>query len=1031
MDVATLPAQTLSTVGTVGGDILGGHIGKAISTFVDPYIHAIEHPIQALSQHPVATGLMFAPFLHVPVRGAGAAAATFAPESALGRLAGTAREGVQLTGKLTAERPAFSPYPTIKAGQVAKQTATYGRNAAGELVPRSPWLRDRLINQGVGELVGTADRIRVANRAAVRNQRESAVRPSRSARAAHVARTTFTYDPKQAVIPGAEVLSRIADTTVRRPDTIRQDLLQHAEQVSANRPNLLGNSEDLAAHDAYVQTIREAANNQKFLSNPGPAFKAAAQYATDYAPVQARAHALGHYGDMTAEALQRRELFHYAQMHMGARMAEDPVKVAAYERAVQRMPIDHPDWTFGQQQAALARVRPQEELVVDRPVTRAGRPAITGAARGAPARTVAMKTVPLSTQEILDHIKGPEGTGGRMPAFTSDRVQFDRALAARRAAYRGERRPMPALKRNTLYAYTHGLTDPGHEGLTNQHMEMQSIVDAHLANNNYAETLSLSKPNGSYWGTYQAAKRDAPPGYEPINLSQPFHPADSLEKAMRGVDPTTIQDEALRHSFDLSDRMREGPGNRWGLIESHTARALRNVQNQISPDPTIRTLRGLNNQFRTVALATNPKHFLGVAQENLIRDIMNGVGFRSWLTGRRMLARGEQLDAEKGANARTALTGGQQVGMTQQGKTYLVSDHWAGTNVYPFLKGFEKAAKAPGPRQLRTVWKAWTNFSLGATKHLLEQQHQIAGLGKTALREHGYADAARIDGFMGLAKRAMGLHGQLLDDAARGLHDPAKVRQFRASINRLYGKWTDFSPGAKTVLMFSPFGLWWMNSAKFLARLPVDQPVITGALAAATLGTAKQRQARGQDLFAPNALPSYMQGGIWAGNKVIAQNYYSPFGIANDPLATAQSLIQPWMTPLALAAAPSGGLNWLGRPLMGPGGKATGTQRYQYILDSVLSSFLPLYMKAKQVAEGGASAYDVSPGGIIPPLLRGQAPATKAPGKGPLQGLEKALQPWRAYKVPSGGGGGGGGGGFMGPSFGGGGGGFMGPSFGG
>ena len=317
----------------------------------------------------------------------------------------------------------------------------------------------------------------------------------------------------------------------------------------------------------------------------------------------------------------------------------------------------------------------------------------------------------------------------------------------------------------------------------------------------------------------------------------------------------------------------------------------------------MRTIRGLNNQFRTVALATSPKHVPGVAQEDLIRDIAHGVGFRSWITGRRMLNTAERIIPETGRDIRTSLTGGQLVGMTEAGKTYAVSDHWQGTNAYPFLKTYEAMAKAPGPRcRVIGLWKFMrTKLALGTTKHLLEQQHQIAGLGKTALREHGYGEAARTAGFLGLAQRAMGLHGRMLEDAARGLYDPAKLRQLRASIDRLYGKWTDLSPGAQTALMFTPFGLWWANSAK-APHANADRPAGDhrrprggdGRDAAGTAGEGPWT------CSPPGHLPLYEQGGIPGAGGILAQNYYSPFGVVNgDPLETAAWgwLSRGWFRP--------------------------------------------------------------------------------------------------------------------------------------
>jgi hypothetical protein len=964
-DAVSLPAETLPTVAAIGshvvsagGDLVTGNFGgaaqqekQAAGGIVDPYIQLAEHPVRTFVDHPLLTPLMLEP-LHGVARVMAAPIRAFAPESALGRVVSTDRPGIALTGKLTHERPAYNLSPTVKPGQVALEKMLYKHAPTGELIPREggtgSFLRNRQINQEIGQLVGTRERIRVVNREEARGAREDAVTPSLPRRAASAAKRTLAYGSKRAAIPGADVLARIADAAIRRPDTVEEDLRTHLAQVSANRPNLLDDPKALKAHDEYVKQTNRALNNKAFLRNPVPAFKAAAAYAKDYAPVEAEAARLGHFGRITSDALQRRTLMHYAVTHMGASM--DDVKGL----------VD----TNGD---------------------------------------------PLSNGQILSHLKSSDGTGGRLPAYTPDRVRFDSEGDARRANFvSSERRPLPSTKKNTLYAYTHGLTEPGHAALTEQHVLMRGIVDSHHSQNAYLDALPTQKPGGGYWDTFEGAKRDAPPGYRPINVAQPFHSQESLDQALQDAAPATIEEEAVRRSLDLSSRLQPGAKGRWAIVDDRALAALRQHENQIQPNALLRTIRGLNNQFRTVALATSAKHIPGVAQEDLIRDIAGGVGFRSWVTGRRLLSTAEQLRPEAGKELRTSLTGGQLAGMTQAAKTYTVADHWAGTNAYPFLKAMEATFKAPGLRQLRTTWRAWTKFAIGSTKHLLEQQHQIAGLGKAALREHGYAEAARTAGFMGLVHRAFGLHGQMLDDAARGLFDPAKARQMRATINQLYGKWTGLSPSAQTALMFSPFGLWWANSVRFLARMPIDQPVKTGLLAAATVGTQQQRQQQGLDMFAPNALPPYEQGGIPAGGKILAQNYYSPFGIANDPLETAEGLLQPWLTPAVTAAL---GVDWLGKPLTSPGQNTdrynektpnTG-QRLQYIIDSVLASFVPLYSKAEQVATGGATQLDVTPSGILPPLVRGKAPATETPGNGPLAGLKKAMFPFREYTAAQGG----------------------------
>lgn len=994
-DVINLPAQAFTTAATLGGDVAGGHAGKALSDVASPFVQLATHPAQMFYQHPVDTALMasgvaggLSRAVAAPLR------ASVAEDSLLGRALSTKREGVKITGNLTHERPAYSKSPTIKAGQVAVEKALYKRAPTGELIhrqnPVGEFVRTRHINQHVAELRGVQERVRRVNRQAATEQRMRDIRPSRPARALHTAKSSLKYGPDVATIPGAHVFARVADATVRRADTFAQDLRAHANSVEHAMGDLSGKK--LKAAQQYVKLIRQEADKGYTAKQLEPLFKAAESYRKDYGLLEGKALSFGHYGaDMTAGGLERRALEHYASTHMGA-------KVNSFFGVMR--PGTKEEVRAFRTNVAMGANRLESE-------GGAAKVARANAMRAAGKEAWDRQMVPMKTSEIIAHLKSENGTGGRMPAYTPDRARLRQDKAEGRSAFyvSQERRPLPTTKRNLLYNYEHGLTNPGHTSALEQHVLMQGIVDSHVAYNQMLDTVTHQLPGGGYAKTFSEAEHAAPAGYRPINLAQSFHPQGSLDMAMREVNPAAIEHEAVRRSLDLEARTQPTDATgRWGLVDEKVLKALKAHENQIQPNAALRTFRGLNNQFRTVALSTSFRHVPGVIQENLIRDLAHGVGFRSWVTGHRVLKQMAKESPEEAGRARTALAGGQVAGMTEAAKTYTVSQHWEGTSAYPVLRAFEAMAKAPGLRQMRTLWRSWTHFAINGTKHLLEEQHQIAGLGKTVLREHGYAEAAKIDGIMGLFQRALGLHGRMLEDAANGLFDPAKLRQMRASINQIYGKWTDLSPVAQTTMMFSPFGLWWLNSAKFLARMPVDQPVKTGVLAAATAGTEQERKQQGLDLFAPNALPSYEQGGVPLGGKIIAQNYYSPFGTANEPLATAGDLILPWFgQPVATA---KWGVNWLGKPLTAPGQNTTrfnekepnSGQILQYILDSAASSFIPFYTKASQIAAGGGKAYDVSPGGIIPPLLRGKQPAMEKPGKGPTAGLLKVVQPWRSYK---------------------------------
>jgi hypothetical protein len=937
-DAIDLPAQTFSTLGTIGSDVAGGHLGKAASDIVTPYAQLLAHPAQSFYQHPLDTYLMAAGALHGATRLAAAPVRALAPESAVGKALSTNREGIQLSGNLTHERPRASPYPLIKFGQKAFDKAKYERSPTGELVTkdtvRGQNTKAKLTGLETSRLIGVNERIRQANRDAVIHQRVKAIAPSVAAKVAHGAKSALKYGPDRAAIPGAEVLARVADATIRRPDTFTADLQKHIQQVSANRSNLLDFPKLLKEHDAYVKALTDASKKTHSPADLQRLFKAAEAYRTDYQGVQDEASKLGQFGGRSQDALLKRQLYHYAATHMGA----------TYDA---------------------------EKGLVDA----AGHP--------------------LGTSTILAHLNGPEGTGGRIPAFTSDKAKQGSAFYIS-----SERRPLPQNARNTNFAYTHGLTNPGHEALLEQHVRMQGVVDAHKAQNRLVDSAAIMKPDGKAWSSYQAALKDgSPAGKVPIALSQPFHSLDSLDKALEGTDPANIEQEAMTHGLDLNARLTDRGQGRWALIDPNVLKRINEHTSQIASTPTMRGFKMTTNQFRQVALGTSAKHVPGVISEGVIRDISSGVGLSSWITGRRLISKAEELNPELGRQAHTQLTGGTVAGMTRMMTTKQVSDHFSGTNLHAPLRAFEKLMKTPGPRQARAVWKAWLRLAINGTKKYVEEQNQTAGVGKAALREFGSEHGPFF--------KALRLQGSMLDDAAKGLFDPKKLRQFRAEVENIYGRWTDLTPSGQNALMFSPFGLWWLNSMKWLARGPIDRPVQTGLVAGATVGTQQERMAQGLDMFAPNKVPDYMQGGIGlSGGRVLAQNYYSPFGVANDPVQTLGSLWQPAISPIILGSL---GLNYLGKPLNSPtnphGNKPSNAgQKAAYIGNSLLGLFIPLYSKAEQISEGGASAYDSAT------LLN---PQTKTPGKGIIAGAEKALKPYRMYtnKPPASSSGGGWGGG--------------------
>ena len=425
---------------------------------------------------------------------------------------------------------------------------------------------------------------------------------------------------------------------------------------------------------------------------------------------------------------------------------------------------------------------------------------------------------------------------------------------------------------------------------------MQGIVDAHHSMNRLANQLLLQNERTGRtktWGSYKLAAKDAPEGYQPIRLSQAFHPQGALAQALSEgkVDMSTLEEEGARRQLDINSRLQpSGDPGQWALIDRHAAAQLKAHEDLISPNTFLRGFRGVTGLFRQVALATSFRHLPGVFQEQLIRAAMEGIGPISYFAGKGALKRARELDPRIGEERQIQMTGGTASGQALSLQTRQVARHFEGSLLHPPLKAYEGLMRAPGPRQLSTAWRTWRDFTLRGTRQFLEESAQTGAIGKQVIADFG--------GRHGLLSAAMGQWGKMLDEAAHGILDEKTARQMGSYVRRVYGRWTDLTPGEQTALMFSPFGMWWTNSIAWMARLPVDHPIGTAFLAALNAGTEKQRKKLGFDMFAPNRLPLYQQGSIPIGGHLWGASYYSAFGAATDPAEAATSLLLPWETEL-------------------------------------------------------------------------------------------------------------------------------------
>lgn len=1033
-DLANLPAESLTSIGLPIGQLLAGHPGQALDTaFVNPGRAILSDPGGMLVKHPLDTALAVAGVAHPISRVLDAGYRRVA-----GKVLDLKHPSVHLTANLTQEQPNLSPYPAIRGAQRERIALRYRKtnpatdattidNPPDALVPRTEAARGRGIRKGVSNIVGIRERIRRANVAAQIQAHAKNVLPSIGRRFVHGVKTALKDDPKAALIPGADVLGLIADHTLRRPETAIADLTKHRDKVASTRNELRGQPNAIAEHERYIASLNAALKNTDWRR----AFAAADTHAPDYRLLEDAALKTDHFGSMNRNGLDRRSLQPVVTSHMAnARLdpalgmvvdephpaylsaldavahAQDNVRHA--ERATaSRSAMSDEDVT-----AAKGQITKLQALL-KRIKALADRPGTEGEGLAALARaTVVKKKLDALEAKVRDH--APRGTGGveaarrhldamrarlaRTPATrprklsTAEMRAFDQQMTGGRPApsytshqapkgdsafyVNGQKYPRKEIKTNTLYAYRHGLTDPSHEALLSARVHLQGVNDAHRTMDHLLHTLTVGHPSGGSWETFDRAQQDAPPGYSPINVGRMPRTSDALTPN-DNIHPATLDEEAAKHGLSINERMqRSDATGTWNLIHNLAKKQLNQHADAISPNELQRTARWATGQFRNVALATSIRHIPGILQEGLIRSIASGVFIQHWIAERNVYDEAHKINPTLADERRIGLGGGTVAGSTRALQTRQVAAHFAGTRLEPIVREWQKFMRKPGARQLGTAWHAWTHFMLDNVEKTLETHQQRAAVGKQLLNEFG--GLVRLQGD---AAHFAAQHGYLPEVAARRL---------RAGTERVYGKWTDLTPNAQMALMASPFGMWWVNSVKWLVRLPVDHPLGTAALASTTIGTEKQRIALGLDMFAPGHLPLYEQGGIPSALGLVGSNYYSPAGVANDPLSTAFDMILPQVKPLFDAAA---GNDWLGHALTSPDDPSgfngtTPGQRGLVILNSVLGMFVPMYAKLQTIAEGGGSALGTS-------TL--WAPQTKGPNPGPLSGVAKALNPLRLY----------------------------------
>ncbi|HEY4451016.1 MAG TPA: hypothetical protein VGN13_05430 [Solirubrobacteraceae bacterium] len=292
------------------------------------------------------------------------------------------------------------------------------------------------------------------------------------------------------------------------------------------------------------------------------------------------------------------------------------------------------------------------------------------------------------------------------------------------------------------------------------------------------------------------------------------------------------------------------------------------------------------------------------------------------------------------------------------------------------------------------VWAAAVEGGLAHVEHST----------RNALLAKGMKDSGLIDSYRSVNK-AM---DQAVKQQLAGKLTPQVADALAQKIDDMGGNWNRQTPAVRTLVgKYAPFGLWWLNSMRWLYRMPVTHPIKTAVAAALYQATREQRGKEGQGFDAAHPVPGFLQGTIKAtlpfvGRVPIDLPHYSPGGTGGPE--AGQTFAEQFLPAGSSIYSALKGQNPLtGNKLTAPDGKPLSiTSKLLNTLVEAGTAPLPLATQAQKLLEHGAKGYGTANLATDLAHAVGVGPATTKPHteRSWPQVLTKLLSPVR-FDFPS------------------------------
>jgi hypothetical protein len=600
---------------------------------------------------------------------------------------------------------------------------------------------------------------------------------------------------------------------------------------------------------------------------------------------------------------------------------------------------------------------------------------------------------PWTTQELeeLAH----EVTGGRGVGYLGHDLPNDWRSSV---FSRTSSRPGIARFRRSGEAFRTGAYARSFDTLLHQVYDTANRISGHRRANSLASRFGVGR-----FDSEDAAKAAA----DQINGSQEaagmtFEPhLIGPDQTLGIADPVTAE-TMVPEGTPAAFRETNLEGPKWTLLPDAVARRVGEHDKLASRDPGL--LDWYTNRWRNASLFTSPRWFLGNPQEYAIRlGIADVSPLALAARGRAARVGGSAIEEWKSAAADESLPASQREAARANIAMYEAGTHY-GSLAANIVREDELpwAHTATAPKVLVGAWLKWKNEILGPAMKRMEHGQLQGLIGREALRE--------TSGFARMWGKLTEEQDAAIKAWARGKLDPNQSAELGQRIMRAAGNWTHLTPATRRAVQgLTPFGLWWINSLRFVyGTLPLHHPFKVAIIAALEIGQHKRLEAQGQGTGSEGE--PHLQGGIHVnapivGGVTVHPTYYSPFGIATEPGKTAIDMIGPQFSDPALTTIGINPLTFQPRTTLDADGQKRATTFWENLLSAINAlgeGATPLARQAHQLIDQGATPLGTNtlPSEVLALAHAGHKQVKPDTQRGMLSTLAKILSPVRYFYDP-------------------------------